>query len=55
MFMITTTDGTRVFAGADGKGITQAQAQSSADERNARAQKLGVEARYVAKPFEAVK
>ena len=51
--MVTTTDGVRVDAGDKGEGMPEAQATSSAADRNARAETLGIRARYVIAPFEA--
>jgi hypothetical protein len=50
MYMTTTTDGARVN---DGKnlGLTEDQAKSDAQSRNARAEKLGIKTRYETAPF----
>lgn len=56
-FMIQTTDGKRVFAGTakqDAVGMDEAQAKSSCNERNERAQAMGIAARYVVVPFVAL-
>lgn len=56
MFMITTTDGVRVFAGygANAEGMTADEADASVRDRNARAQAMGIKARYIKVPFKAL-
>lgn len=51
MFMVTTLDGVRTYAGDKGTGMTADQAVTHAAACNAKALKLGIKSRYKSVTF----